>query len=142
VEGEIKSFATVGQVGKTADEAANDVLKSPIVSKPVSGETGQKIDEKIRNPKAVLSTYGCLGCHSVDAPTPGLGPTLYDVGLRLDEAALLQSIIEPDAVMSVGFENLSGLMSTSLNGNRFYQDVSEKELSALVQYLSGKVGND
>jgi hypothetical protein len=33
-------------------------------------------------------------------------------------------------------------MSTSLNGNRFYQDVSEKELSALVQYLSGKVGND
>ena len=73
---------------------------------------------------------------------PGVGPSLYDVGLRLDEDALLQSIIDPDETMSDGFEMFTGLMSSSLKGNGFYKNVNKKELAALVQYLARKVGEN
>jgi mono/diheme cytochrome c family protein len=140
VEGEIKSSAADGLLAETKGEKV--VLELSASPKDVSEETVQTATEKIRGPEDLLSSYSCLSCHSVEAPTPGVGPSLFDVGLRLDRTALRQSINEPDATMSVGFEHLSGLMGSALNGNGFYQDVGEGELTAMVEYLAERKGQN
>jgi putative membrane-bound dehydrogenase-like protein len=50
-----------------------------------------------------VSGAGCFKCHSLDAARNVFGPNLGGVGLRANHRHLVQSIIEPSAVITEGF---------------------------------------
>ena len=53
--------------------------------------------------KGLFTTYACAGCHSLDGAKL-VGPTLKGIASRSDDAFLRQSILEPTAVVTKGFE--------------------------------------
>ncbi|QXD15957.1 cytochrome C oxidase subunit IV family protein [Rhodocaloribacter litoris] len=88
---------------------------------------------------ALLNQYMCTSCHAIDSPAAMVGPSLYDVGSRLSEEEIRQSIMEPDAVVAEGYA--AGVMGATLNANGFYDNVTPEELDALVAYLAARTGN-
>ncbi len=87
----------------------------------------------------IFSKYACATCHSVDTPDRLVGPSLYDVGKRLSRAEIAESILEPDAKIAPGFP--AGVMSATLKGGKFYDQVTIKNLNTLVDYLASLKGN-
>lgn len=67
--------------------------KSKPALKPGNTKTG----------KTLFTTYACAGCHSLDGAKL-VGPTLKGIATRSDEAFLRQSILEPAAIITEGFE--------------------------------------
>jgi cytochrome c551/c552 len=86
--------------------------------------------------------YQCVSCHNLTAPVPGVGPSLYDIGKRQDEAYIRESILEPDKVIAEGFPG--GAMKPMLTGAGLYKDVQENPgiLDTLVTYLAGLKGGE
>jgi putative heme-binding domain-containing protein len=50
---------------------------------------------------------GCIKCHSLDQAKNGFGPNLRAVGLRANTQHLVQSIVDPSAVITEGFRQLT-----------------------------------
>lgn len=76
-----------------------------------------------QNAGAVLYQNYCAPCHSLDG-TKRIGPSF--LGTPKDADYLRQSILEPDAVIAEGYENLMPPMGGVL---------SESQIDALIQYL-------
>ncbi len=89
--------------------------------------------------KQVFETYACQTCHSVADDTPLVGPSLYDVGNRLSNAEIYESILEPDASITEVY--FAGVMPATLNAGGFYYKVTSAELKRLVEYLSSLKGS-
>jgi putative membrane-bound dehydrogenase-like protein len=49
----------------------------------------------------------CAKCHRVDRSANGFGPNLSDIGLRSNARHIVQSIVEPNAVITEGFNQLT-----------------------------------
>lgn len=77
---------------------------------------------------AYLSDKGCVTCHDVTGESRQVGPPLTTVAHRLTEEELLQSIIDPDVVLTEGYS--AGLMPPT-----YSTDLKPQELSQLVQYM-------
>ena len=90
----------------------------------------------------LLQKYQCVSCHNFTAPVQGLGPSLYDVGQRQDEAYIRESILEPDKVIAEGFQG--GVMKPMLTGAGLYNDIQANPaiLDTIVAYLAGLKGGD
>lgn len=58
------------------------------------------------NAEMAITKYGCQACHTLLGANSPLGPSLEDVGERLDKQQIQQSIIEPGAVIAEGFSNI------------------------------------
>jgi cytochrome c oxidase subunit 2 len=85
--------------------------------------------------KALFTSSGCGGCHKLaDAGTAGgVGPDL-DEGLKgKDDAFIKQSIVDPDAEVTSGFQ--PGIMPAT-----FGQTLGPDEVDALVKYLAEVTG--
>jgi cytochrome c oxidase subunit II len=82
------------------------------------------------DPKQIF-TQNCASCHTLaDAGSSGtIGPDLDDVLKGMDEAKILESIVEPDAEIASGYS--PGVMP----GN-FGQTLNEQQQKALVDYLA------
>ena len=52
------------------------------------------------------ATVQCLRCHVVGAEGGTLGPDLNGIGARLDRAALLESVVHPNARIAPGYETV------------------------------------
>lgn len=50
---------------------------------------------------------GCGKCHSLDQAKNGFGPNLSSIGLRANARHIVQSIVEPSAVITEGFNQLT-----------------------------------
>lgn len=50
---------------------------------------------------------GCAKCHDIVQSTGGFGPSLNGIGLRSNARHLVQSIVEPSAVITEGFSQLT-----------------------------------
>ncbi len=87
---------------------------------------------------ALLAKYGCAACHSLTAPGRLVGPSLFDVGNRLDIGQLYEAIMDSDATIAEGFP--PGLMGATLTGMGFYDKVTTKQLKTMVDYLSSRKG--
>ena len=87
----------------------------------------------------IFVTYGCNTCHSVDVPTPLIGPSLVDVGNRLAKSQIYESVLEPDLNITEGFP--ATVMKTYLDGISFYDRVSTQQLKVLVDYLESLKGS-
>jgi quinoprotein glucose dehydrogenase len=55
------------------------------------------------------SSASCIRCHIVEGRGGIAGPSLGDVGVRLSPQELLQSIIDPQAVVAEGYGNVSAM---------------------------------
>lgn len=86
----------------------------------------------------LAAQWGCLSCHSLDAPVRLLGPSLWDIGARQDEHFIRESILKPDAVIAEGFP--PNLMQLTLDGQGFYQKLALQDLNTLVDYLASLKG--
>ena len=105
---------------------AADGTAAPSVG--ASGGTGPEL----------MAQWGCVACHSLDAPTRLVGPSLYDIGARQDEGFIRESILKPDAVIAEGFP--PSLMKLTLDGTGFYQKLAIQDLNTLVDYLASLKG--
>jgi cytochrome c oxidase subunit 2 len=81
--------------------------------------------------KEVFTSAGCAGCHTF---TPAgsnatIGPNLDTTLQGKDAAFVLQSIVDPNAVIAQGFQ--AGIMPTT-----FQQSLSAKQLADLVAFLT------
>jgi mono/diheme cytochrome c family protein len=86
----------------------------------------------------LYSTYLCGTCHSLDSPTPLVGPSLFDVGRRLSKAQIYESIMEPDLTVAEGFS--AGVMGATLGAVGFYDKITTAELKVLVDFLASHQG--
>jgi cytochrome c2 len=98
--------------------------------------------EKPLSGAELAKKYACGNCHSFDTPTPILGPSLYDVGKRRDEAYLRTKLLDPDKTVVEGFPK--GVMKATLTGSGFYNDIGKNPaiLDNLVTYLAGLKGGN
>jgi mono/diheme cytochrome c family protein len=55
------------------------------------------------------SSASCIRCHIAEGRGGIAGPSLVDVGVRLSPQELLQSIIDPQAVVAEGYGNVSAM---------------------------------
>ena len=83
---------------------------------------------------ALFQKYACDTCHSVDAPTPLVGPSLYDVGQRLSKGEIYEAIVDPDATVAEGYA--PGIMSAMVST----LNISAEELQKMVDYLASLKG--
>jgi cytochrome c2 len=90
--------------------------------------------------KGLFNRYACITCHSIDDPTKLVGPSLYDVGSRLNKASLYEAILEPDASIAQGYT--AGIMPATLEAIGFYDKVTMKEIKVLVDYLATQKGGN
>jgi mono/diheme cytochrome c family protein len=86
----------------------------------------------------LVKLAGCIACHKVDGPESLVGPSLWDIGSRQDQAYIRESILEPDKVPVPGFP--PGVMKATLTGTDFYQKISVAGLERMVDYLSSLKG--
>ena len=71
----------------------------------------------------------CIRCHAFDGIGGIAGPDLSDVGVRLDRAALLESLLEPQAVIAEGFGEASAMPGMA-------EHLSPMELRDVVAWLA------
>jgi cytochrome c551/c552 len=86
-----------------------------------------------RPPEQLIAELACIACHQFDAPGQLVGPSLWDIGARQDDAYIRQSILEPNAVIAEGFPPM--LMPPDLA-----EKMSGAEFERLVQWLKEHKG--
>jgi cytochrome c2 len=86
----------------------------------------------------LVKLAGCIACHKVDGPESLVGPSLWDIGGRQDEAYIREAILDPDKVAVPGYP--AGVMKATLTGIDFYQKISVEGLERIVDYLSALKG--
>ena len=74
----------------------------------------------------------CVMCHQLGEEGSPMGPPLDGMGARLTAAEIRTKILNPDAFVSEGYENLAGVMP----GN-FGNQLTAGQLESMVEYLSG-----
>ena len=89
--------------------------------------------------EALAAKYGCLACHSITSPDRMVGPSLYDIGKRMNSGELYEALLEPDKTIAEGFP--PGVMTATLGANGFYKDLSPEQLKTLVEYLAALKGS-
>ena len=83
------------------------------------------------DPAEVFQRY-CATCHTLTGEN-GIGPGLAGLGSRLSRDEILESITDPDAVITEGF--VPQVMQATLAGTGFYANVSEASVDTLVTWL-------
>ena len=86
-----------------------------------------------RPPEQLIAELACIACHKFDEAGPLVGPSLWDVGARRDDAYIRQSILEPNAVIAEGFPPM--LMPPDLG-----EKMSAVEFERLVHWLENHKG--
>ena len=102
---------------------------------PVATDTTAAVPGVAIDGAAVFTTYACNTCHSLDGAA-GDGPTLQGIGSRQTREEITQSIREPDALIVEPFP--PGVMPATLNAFGFYDNVTDAEFEALVDYLMAR----
>ncbi len=117
------------------DHAAEERCKAELT--PTSANGGAALSGA-----ELVQKYQCKNCHNFTAPIKILGPSLYDVGKRKDEAYIRESIVDPDKVVVTGFP--AAVMKATLSGFGFYKDVEANPaiVESLVSYLASLQGGD
>jgi len=100
------------------------------------------VNDKTLSGAELAKKYPCANCHSFDTPNNVLGPSLYDIGKRRDEAYIRAKMLDPDKIVVEGFPK--GVMKATLSGSGFYNDLGKNPaiLDNLVNYLAGLKGGN
>ncbi len=84
-----------------------------------------------KEPRALLAELGCLACHVLGDQGNAVGPGLTDVGARRSADHIRESILEPAAEISPGYEALAAMMPVD-----FGERMTAGQLEALVTFLA------
>jgi mono/diheme cytochrome c family protein len=98
------------------------------------GETAAPSSASL-DPTEIMQANQCMLCHQLNGEGGAIGPSLDDLGSRMDAAGIRRSILEPNADTAVGYEGVAGTMPTN-----FGQQLTAAQLEALVRFLSGEEG--
>ena len=82
------------------------------------------------DPVEIMRANACLACHILAGEGTEMGPTFDGMGARVDADYIRESILEPAAGASEGFETFLGAMPP-IFGNR----LTGSQLEAVVQFL-------
>lgn len=134
-------IAYLESLGSTPTVTMQTKLKYASETSPAKAAAAATAKASTENetPQSLFNTYLCVTCHKFDDSSRLVGPSLYDIGKRMNMAALYESILEPDATVAEGYPK--GVMSATLNGIGFYDKVSTGELKIMVEYLAAQKGN-
>lgn len=94
----------------------------------VAGPTSTSSD-----PVEIMTANACLGCHILDGTGAPLGPSFDGIGGRVSADYIRESILDPRAGASEGFEALIQLMPAT-----FGEQLSAAQLEAIVQFLADR----
>jgi mono/diheme cytochrome c family protein len=85
------------------------------------------------DPLEIITASGCLGCHEFDGGgVAGIGPAFDGIGARVDADYIRESILDPAAGASEGFEQFANPpMMPATFGDQF----TASQLEAVVQFL-------
>ena len=93
----------------------------------------------VGKPEDIFANFGCSTCHAIEDDSRKSGPSLWDAGKRLTKGAIYESILAPDKVIAKGDPPYGqGLMKKSLDGNKFYEQMTPADYQALVDWLAEK----
>jgi cytochrome c551/c552 len=81
---------------------------------------------------AILNGNACMGCHALRGEGGAVGPGFDGIGSRLSRDKIRESIMDPNADASAGYEAFKGMMPTN-----FGTDMSAAQVEALVRFLAG-----
>lgn len=114
----IKNFRAGGWVEPEPVQAAEG-------QPAVEGESGEEL----------FVTAGCNACHKLDAvgAVGGVGPSLNDIGDHLSLDELIQSVIEPNAVIAEICP--AGPCPAGMMPQNFAERLTEEQVNALSEYL-------
>ena len=79
--------------------------------------------------KEVIAEFGCGACHKVAGEEGEVGPDLSHIGATRDKGHLRQSILNPNAEISEGFE-------PDAMPEDYGEQLYAKELELLVEFLA------
>ena len=86
---------------------------------------------EVSDPRQLLNDNACIGCHVLDGAGGPVGPPFDSMGQRLDAAAIRKAILEPNADVSPGYEQMAGVMPTT-----FGSQLSAQQLETIVMFLA------
>jgi len=87
----------------------------------------------LTDPLDIMNAYACLSCHEFDGGGLAMGPPFDEIGARVDADYIRESILDPAARTSEGFEEFLGTMPPI-----FGDQLTASQLEALVQFLQGQ----
>ena len=79
-----------------------------------------------------MRASACLGCHVFNGEGLELGPSFDGIGARVDADYIRESILDPAAGASEGFEHLT---DPPMMPATFGDDLTASQLEVLVQFL-------
>ncbi len=113
-----------GTVTVTAADIQTSEPAAPATAAPAGGFSASM------DPQELLLTNACIGCHAMDGSGAPIGPSFDGIGSRLTPEQIRESILDPTAEVSEGFEQMGGLMPAD-----FGQKLSAAQLEVLVEFL-------
>lgn len=131
--GYLKESLRCPQANMSPEEAKK--CKAELQASPATADASQPLSGA-----ELVKKYPCGSCHSFDTPNTLMGPSLFDVGKRRDEAYLRSKLQDPDKTPVDGFPK--GVMKATLGGSGFFTDIGKNPaiLDTLVTYLAGLKG--
>jgi len=94
-----------------------------------SADTAEE-DGPMTDASEAIDEFGCSACHDLNDSEGDLGPDLRGVGDRLTRAEIMESIYDPNARITEGFE-------ADLMPQDFGDQMRVSELNLIVDYLIG-----
>ncbi|MEE8061203.1 MAG: c-type cytochrome [Gemmatimonadales bacterium] len=117
--------------GGEATVTGADIPQSAPAAPAPAAATPAPARSSVTDPRQLLSDNACLGCHVLDGTGGPVGPSFDGVGARLDAAGIRKAILDPDADVSEGFQQVAGMMPTT-----FGDQLSAAQLEAVVTFLA------
>ncbi|HEX9885055.1 MAG TPA: c-type cytochrome [Longimicrobiales bacterium] len=114
-----------GQVTVTGADLASEA-PSPAAAPAPAAPASTSLD-----PLELLRSNACLGCHLLGDEGVQLGPPLSGIGARVTADYIRESILDPAAGVSEGYESVQGLMPPI-----FGQSLTAAQLEAIVRFLA------
>ncbi|MCK5916804.1 MAG: c-type cytochrome [Cocleimonas sp.] len=115
----------------------NDITVKLPTEAPVSDKKAEADSAGTPAPAAnaedAIKKYGCQACHNLLGTKSPVGPSLDDIGSRLDPMQIQESIIDPAAVLAEGFADIMP--------KDFADKMTVKELKMIVDLLVNNKGD-
>ena len=129
--------AFLESLGGTVDVSAADIPAEPAAGgsggSGGSAGGGGGLAGGSTEPMTLFRAAGCVGCHKLGAEGGAVGPDLTHIGGKLSAAKIRESILDPAAEVTAGFEPLKDVMPKNF-GNQF----TAAQLEALVRFLASQ----
>jgi mono/diheme cytochrome c family protein len=122
--------------GGTVDVAASDIpAAAAAAGGGGSGGSGGAggLARGSTDPMTLFRAGGCVGCHKIGAEGGAIGPDLTHVGARANASSIRESILDPNAKITKGFERFAGIMPKT-----FGDQMTAAQLEALVRFLAAR----